>query len=265
MTLPAVPYGPPMRGTPIIDYGVNLLFPEEGYITTQLPEKCALIRIISILAFTALLAGIVQTTVFCWPVVLLGSGFAAWATCTHMMSEDPLMGVFYQIFRGERAFFRMVPTIQLPKPVPNPTLYTALQALNWDDLKFPISTTKTEDGREVVIVKAYSRSERERSILIYVQRAEPTDLSASRNSSLSSLFKTSVWALTAPLEGKAFEITIHDNKDYVINGWKTKICSSMTTAMANDLELYLWQHPELSGQQPEHFQQVFGEGRHDRG
>ena len=237
-------------GTPadqyVPNYGERRLFSEnEKKITTQLPKNIALIRIATTAAITALLAVKLQATIFCWPVVVIGAAFSGWTAYSHLLSKDPLTEVFYRIVGGKDRF-EQLPEIRLEQD-PNETLCTAIGKLRWDNLDHPIYKTTALDGRNVVVVKGFSRTPQgllgaqAKSILVFVEKVGPDDVY--RNiSNQQALVDAAIHAIFTPLKGNTFgrslasveSANIWVNGDRVIDCYDSEIFSSITPSMANE-------------------------------
>ena len=230
----------------IANYGNHRLFPEsERQITTQLPKNIALIRITATVALTILLAVKVQATIFCWPVVILGAALAGWTAYTQLLSKDPLTEVFYQIVGGKDRF-EQLPEIGLEQNL-NEKICAAIGRLNWNHFDQGMYRAKTIDGRNVIIVKGLSRTNagmffaRTRSILAFIEKVGPEDVPR-QISNLPELVDGALHAIYAPFTGNTFDrllfsrdsATVRGNRERVVDSSETRICSSITTSMANE-------------------------------
>lgn len=230
----------------IANYGNHRLFPEnERQITTQLPKNIALIRIAATVALTILLALKVQATIFCWPVVIIGAAFAGWTAYTHLLSKDPLTEVFYQIVGGKDRF-KQLPEIRLEQNL-NEKICTAIGRLDWNHFDRGMYRAKTIDGRNVIIVKGLSRTNdgmflaHTRSILAFIEKVGPDDVPR-HISNLPELVDGALHAIYAPFKGNTFDrqlsshdsAAVGDNGEQIADSSETRICSSITTSMANE-------------------------------
>jgi len=148
----------------------------ERAIATQLPKQIAQLRVISVLALTALATMKYSATIFYWPIVVVGVAYAGWTIYKHLLTKDPLVDAFYQIAGGRQRYLEL-PRIDLGQAA-NEKTSTAIARLNWDNLPYPIVRSRTLDHREVVIVKGVKREEdREtRQVMAFVEKVGPYDL-----------------------------------------------------------------------------------------
>lgn len=181
----------------------NVQFPFQGNekIFTHLPKNIVVIRAVAYAAFSAMLAFKLSATVFGWPVFLAGIAFAGWTIYSHILSKDPLMEVFYKI-AGGRERFEALPEINLTQ-APNVKISKAIKRINWDQLNHPIARAKTLDGRNVVIVKGRSHLNdglsdvpaQSKSVLAFIERANPDDFNSPPSTPLEKLFTTIMEAI----------------------------------------------------------------------
>lgn len=230
----------------LTNYGNHRLFQEnERQITTQLPKNIALIRIVTTVALTILLAVEAQATIFCWPVVIIGAAVAGWTAYSHLLSKDPLTEVFSQIVGGKDRF-EQLPEIKL-KQNRNEKICTAISKIDWNNLGQCMYKTKTIDGRHIIIVKGLSRDNKgmflahTRSIFAFIEKVGPEDVSR-HISNLPEFVDAALHAIRTLFKGNTFDsiLSSYDsrrvcgNKVPVVDSSETKICSSITTSMAND-------------------------------
>jgi hypothetical protein len=237
-------------GTPadqyVTNYGNNRLFPgNEHQITTQLPKNIALIRIVATVALTILLAVKLKATIFCWPVVVIGAAFAAWTAYSHLLSKDPLTELFYQIVGGKDQFAQL-PEIRLEQN-PNEKICTAISRLDWNNLDRVMYRAKTADERNVIIVKGLSRTNdgmfgaHTRSILAFIEKVGPEDVPR-YISNQPELMDAILHAIFTPFVGNTFgrgggssnSVSTLNSGEQVADSSETRICSSITTSMANE-------------------------------
>lgn len=209
-------------------YGnVQKPFENEKEICTQLPQNIVVIRAVSIAVFTALAAIKVSATIFCWPVIIAGLGYAGWTIYSHLLTSDPLMEAFYKISGGKERF-EAFPEINLVQ-APNEKISDAIGRINWDDLNHPISRGRTLDGRNVIIIKGFDRNHAFKSVDAYIEKAGPEDIPRSI-SNLSEQAEAFVHALSRfATEGNTFSKALYshfegrgnnnDNRDCAIYPW----------------------------------------------
>lgn len=125
-------------------------------IHTALPRNSAIVRIAITALSTAFALTKISSPVWCWPVAVVGFGFAGWTIYSSFIQKDPLISKFHEIVGGE-ANFNKLPNLS---STTEETIFEDIQKIKWDDLKAPIYRGKTKDGREVVILKALDQTER---------------------------------------------------------------------------------------------------------
>ncbi|MBA2367407.1 MAG: hypothetical protein H0V82_00100 [Candidatus Protochlamydia sp.] len=190
----------------------------------------AVIRIVAYAAFTALLAFKLSATMFVWPVIAAGTAFVGWTIYSHLLSNDPLMEVFYKLAGGKERF-EVLPEINLPQ-TPGGKISKAINRINWDDLNLPLVRAKTIDGRNIVIVKGLSRMNdgltgiraQTKSILAFIERANPGD------------FKNRHTALQNHISALMEAILLIENNNFSYKHGRDayEIRSSISTNMANE-------------------------------
>ena len=222
-------------------YGDKRLFAEnEHQITTQLPRKIALVRIVATVALTVLLAATVA-----WPLVFVGAALAAWTAYRHLLSKDPLTEVFYRIV-GEKDRFAQLPEIRLEQG-PNEKICTAISRLEWEHLQHPMYRATTADARTIIIVKGMSRPRdsivyaNTKSVLAFIEKVGPEDIPRAI-SNLPELVESVFHAICPPFAGNTFGKWLSSSSSAIVpisgqtvsDSYETRICSSITTSMANE-------------------------------
>jgi hypothetical protein len=204
-------------------------------IQTQLPKNIATIRAVASVVLTGYLAFKLAATVFCWPVVIVGTIFTGWTIYSHLYSKDPLMEAFYKICGGKHKF-EQLPEISLGLNSKERNSIV-IKNLKWDDLEYPIAKAKTLDGRNIIIIKVLNRNtdERFQGVLAFIERFEPSDC----NEVPLPDYATSVaHAIFFPLEGNTFGGTRDSSTCRSTNNAITRefaVYSSISKDMANEL------------------------------
>lgn len=225
------------------EYYGDIQFPfKSEEIVTQLPRDITIIRTVAALAFSALVASFLSTTIFCWPVFIVGGAFAGWTSYSHLFSKDPLMDVFYTILGGKDKFERL-PEIQLLQN-PNEKISDIIAKLTWDQLEHPISRTVTIDGRNVIIIKGLSRKEevkqedddvdpQTKSVLAFVEKCGPRDVFAS---DIPPSHDSFLYAIFAIFQKNIFKAVPYCSGAGIGSKYNNdcRICSSITGKMANE-------------------------------
>ena len=221
-------------------YGEKKLFVEnEPPITTQLPRKIALIRIVATVALTILLAATIA-----WPLVFVGAVFAAWTAYRHILSKDPLIETFYRIVGGKDRFAQL-PELRLDQRQ-NEKICTAIQRLSWENLQHPMYRATTADAGTIIIVRGMSRTgdsivdPKTKSVLAFIEKVGPEDIP--RDLANLPEFVESVFYAICPLfaENTFGRWLSSDFSAIAIRGqtvsdsYETRICSSLTASMANE-------------------------------
>lgn len=139
-------------GTPNVE--IRTLYPKfkplfnwAHQITTQLPKNIAQIRAIAAVAFSCLVAFILNSKFLSLP----GLAFAGWTIYSHIISKDPLLEAFYKIFKTKDEFEKL-PTIKIQGGTDAEICETIME-LEWDALQQPVTLSSTPDGRRIILVK----------------------------------------------------------------------------------------------------------------
>lgn len=207
-------------------------------ILTQLPKNVAIIRAVATVAFTSLLALKLSVTVFFWPVVVAGIAFAGWTIYSHLLCKDPLMETFYTIVGGKDKF-ELLPQINLAQ-ASHEKISEPISKIDWDGLNHGIARTKTLDGRNVIIIKGFTRHDdgmvcRTKGVLAFVEKTCPGDIGGM---ALDELTYSIMHAILAPHEGNTLCSSPYFNnfsgRTKLISR-DCKISSSISSDMANEL------------------------------
>lgn len=208
--------------TPASDYArlypnIQMPFQAGKDILTQLPKKIVVIRAIAVAAFASLYALKLSATVFCWPVAIVGIGFAGWTIYSHLLAKDPLVEAFYKIARGKERF-EALPEINLGQG-PDEKIFRAIKRINWDHLNQPIARTRTLDGRNVIIVKGLSRNNegliiraQTKAVLAFIEKANPEDFE-STHTNFEKQFSDIMEALVVTAENNNFAYSSSASSD----------------------------------------------------
>ncbi|MBX9744968.1 MAG: hypothetical protein K2X08_07150 [Chlamydiales bacterium] len=208
-------------------------------IRTQLPKNIAIIRAVAIVAFTALIAYKVSTTVFFWPVLILGAAFAAKTVYSHLYVKDPLVKAFDQIIKGCTAvgkedFLETLPKIHL-QPNSHEKIYHAICKLKWENLDL-ITKASTLDGRKIILIKGGRKkgqnSVHHRKILVFMEKVGPNDLPRGLLN-LSELTRSVLHAVLPPFKDNTFGLRVKPAAQEDPN-FTLRIYSSISGAMAKE-------------------------------
>lgn len=215
-------------------------------IFTQLPKNIAIIRSIAVLAYSALAASSLQSSLARWSVAVIGLSFAGWTIYSHLVRKDPLVEAFYKIVGGE-ARFEKLPEIQLVQ-APNEKICEAIRKIKWEVLKRPIYKAKTLDGRHIIIVKGLSRTTdfpglncQTKAVWAFMEKVGPKDMPR-RISNLSELGEAILEGILPPWTGNTFGRCLEvmsGTRHNVAHSSRTEVCSSLSTEMANELHVQL--------------------------
>lgn len=211
--------------------------PFKADIVTQLPKNIAVIRAVAAVALAGLVAFKVVPTIFFWPVVLAGIGFAGWTVYSHLYSKDPIVEAFYKISGGKDKF-EGLPVISLGQNATE-KISTAIDRLEWDKLEHRIAKAKTLDGRNVVIIKGLSRNKegsfincQTQGVLAFVEKLGPYDVR-----SFHELAESIARAILTPLKGNTFQTWSTFSASAGDEGSRIDcaVYSSISKDMANEL------------------------------
>jgi len=225
-------------------------------ITTRLPEDIlkAKIRIVTTFVLTtAVVLGITGSTLWSWPVLILGLSFAAYTAYKHLLTRDPLVDVFYRIAGGEAAYNNL-PEIRLDplkKTYENFDRQIRLNAqkkthqifhpLSWQELVHSVYRLTTADGRKGMLVKGLTYSEEPflyrdespslvytQARLIFVEKFNADDIPNNKSSGILAI--NTHWHCEKRFPSQSLGAR---GKEYIFQDL-CRIYSFMTTDMANE-------------------------------
>lgn len=138
--------------------------------------QVCLIRAIALSIFSSLLIA-TQSGVWVWPVAIAGFALAGWTVYRHLIRQDPLVAFFWKIAARNQPHqvsnlsYQQLPQFQLTA---GNSLRSNIHAIDWDSLQHPVMRAETEDGRQMLIVRAAKRpdmgSATNKYVLVFVER-----------------------------------------------------------------------------------------------
>ena len=160
-------------------YGDDFEQPFKYKITTQFAKEVVLIRLAAIAIFGTILA--LTSPTWMWPVVVIASGsYTVWIAYNHLLRQDPLVEAFYKIVGGKDQYAKLPEIVFAGEK----TIEEKIKCLDWDALDQPLYRANTEDGRQILIVKALTRNPEDslhgpaqvKTIFGFVEKLGPVDL-----------------------------------------------------------------------------------------
>jgi|GEM_PF-5280683 len=145
-------------------------------IHTALPKNSAIVRVAVTILITAYAITKISSPLWCWPVAIVGVGFAGWTIYSSFIRRDPLTQAFHDMVAVKKKF----ETLDLYGIPANESVIDYVKMMNWE--KSDPITHGIHDGRHVVIIKAmkeYLDSKKikceERIFCAFVEKIEIND------------------------------------------------------------------------------------------
>lgn len=142
--------------TPENEFQTNYPSAKQNYtseIYSQLSKTDAIIRSVVATLFSAVVL-IRYSSIWRWPLVVVGFAYAAWTIYRNLIIQDPLVELFYKIAGGRDKYEKLPEIVRIP----NESVGETIVKLDWNSLTHPLYRATTVDGRRVLIVKALSRN-----------------------------------------------------------------------------------------------------------
>ncbi len=152
--------------------------PHGPKFTTQWPTNVALIRV-TVFSLFAACAAANGLTIWSWPVVIISASYALYTAYKQLLTQDPLVGVFYNIAGGKDKFIQLP---EYPLPADYKKLSDVVENIEWDKLEHPVYRALTDDGRKVMIIKGLNEVKgifapiQTRAVMAFVEKLGPYDV-----------------------------------------------------------------------------------------